>query len=84
MKRIKILETKVVVSSQKIVDVEERLNVTRELNYQRMRIARRAASFAKSSATRKAAEATQRIRGKAANNLQIARKKHLDEVSRRQ
>jgi len=72
MKRSKILETEVVVSSQKIVDAEERLKVTRELEYQRMHLARRAASFAKSSATIKAAEATQRIRGKAANNLQIA------------
>jgi len=84
MKRIKNLETGVVASNHKIVDVEERLKVTRELNYQRLRLARRAASFAKSSEARKVAEVAQRIRGKAANNLQIARKKHRDEVSRRQ
>jgi len=84
MKRIKILETDVVVSNRKIVYVEERLKVTRELNYQRLGLARTATSFSKSSAARKAAEVAHRIRGKAVNNLQIARKKHRNEVSRRQ
>ncbi len=47
MKRIKILETEVVVSSLKIIDFEGRLRVSRELNYQRLHLARRVATFAK-------------------------------------
>ncbi len=58
------------------------MRVARELNYQRLRVARRAALFAKSSASRKATEVANRIRGKAATSLQIARNIHRDVVSR--
>jgi hypothetical protein len=48
-----------------------------------LRLAKRAATLAKTSAARKATECANRIRAKAATTLQVARNIHREEVARR-
>ena len=84
MNSIKKFGGEAILSNQKIAEVEELLRVSHESNYRRMRYLKRAVTFARTSAARKAAECASCIREKAATSLQIARKMHRDDVLRRQ
>ena len=84
MQRIKSLEADAILSNQKIADVEDLLHISRELNYRRLRKAKRKAMLAKTSAAKKATQVAKRIREKVATSLQIARNKHRAYVHRRQ
>jgi hypothetical protein len=68
MQHIKSLEADAILSNQKIAEVEELLRISRELNYRRLRKARRKVALAKTSAAKKAAEVAKRIRDKAATS----------------
>ena len=60
--RIKLLEADAILSNQRLSDVEELLRVSREVNFRRLRLAKRSEALAKTSAARKAAECAKRIR----------------------